>query len=109
MQIKAPFKGMVGLRNVSVGDYVKEGQDLINIEDIGTLRVDFKLPESYLGRVSKGQVVEVTSDALPGQRFSAVLDAVDPCLLYTSDAADERSSVDLGGRRIIKKKKTKKQ
>ena len=31
-----------------------------------------------------------------------------PCLLYTSDAADERSSVDLGGRRIIKKKKTKK-
>ena len=31
--------------------------------------------------------------------------AVRPCLLYTSDAADERSSVDLGGRRIIKKKK----
>ena len=30
-----------------------------------------------------------------------------PCLLYTSDAADERSSVDLGGRRIIKKKKKK--
>ena len=35
--------------------------------------------------------------------------AVDmPCLLYTSDAADERSSVDLGGRRIIKKKKKNK-
>ena len=32
-------------------------------------------------------------------------DRHDPCLLYTSDAADERSSVDLGGRRIIKKKK----
>src|SRR5678815_6149355 len=32
--------------------------------------------------------------------------AVIPCLLYTSDAADERSSVDLGGRRIIKKKKS---
>ena len=32
------------------------------------------------------------------------LDALQPCLLYTSDAADERSSVDLGGRRIIKKK-----
>ena len=34
---------------------------------------------------------------------------VEVCLLYTSDAADERSSVDLGGRRIIKKKKTRKQ
>ena len=32
--------------------------------------------------------------------------AATPCLLYTSDAADERSSVDLGGRRIIKKKTT---
>ena len=32
----------------------------------------------------------------------------DSCLLYTSDAADERSSVDLGGRRIIKKKKNNK-
>ena len=33
-------------------------------------------------------------------------DLTDACLLYTSDAADERSSVDLGGRRILKKKKT---
>ena len=40
-------------------------------------------------------VVEVTE----------MLDAPENCLLYTSDAADERSSVDLGGRRIIKKKK----
>ena len=54
MRIKAPFNGMVGLRNVSVGDYVKEGQDLINIEDIGTLRVDFRLPETYLGRDHQG-------------------------------------------------------
>ena len=34
------------------------------------------------------------------------LSRIDPCLLYTSDAADERSSVDLGGRRIIKQKTT---
>lgn len=77
-QVKAPFRGVVGLRNVSVGDYVKEGQDLINLEDIATLRADFKLPESYLGRLNKGLVIEVISDALPGERFTAVLDAVDP-------------------------------
>jgi len=77
-RVKAPFKGVVGLRNVSVGDYVKEGQDLINIEDIATLRADFKLPETYLGRLNKGQPIEVISDALPGERFKAVLDAVDP-------------------------------
>ena len=39
------------------------------------------------------------------ERLSQLLDEIRNCLLYTSDAADERSSVDLGGRRIIKKKK----
>ena len=42
--------------------------------------------------------------AAQGRHAAGLLPAV--CLLYTSDAADERSSVDLGGRRIIKKKKT---
>jgi len=94
MRIKAPFNGMVGLRNVSVGDYVKEGQDLINIEDIGTLRVDFKLPETYLGRVAKGQVVEVSTDALPGEQFKAVLDAVDPMVDQNGRAISSRARLD---------------
>ncbi len=79
-QIRAPFAGIVGIRNVSVGDYVKEGQELINIEDIGSLKVDFRLPENYLGRLQKGQAVELSSDAMPGQTFKGVLDAIDPLL-----------------------------
>jgi len=79
-QIRAPFAGIVGIRNVSVGDYVKEGQDLINIEDIGSLKVDFRLPESYLSRLQKGQAVELSADAMPGQAFKGVLDAIDPLL-----------------------------
>lgn len=94
MRIRAPFNGMVGLRNVSVGDYVKEGQDLINIEDIATLRMDFKLPETYLGRVSKGQAVELTSDALPGQSFKALLDAVDPLVDQNGRAISARARLD---------------
>ena len=86
-RVRAPFTGVVGLRNVSVGDYVKEGQDLVNIEDIATLRVDFKLSETYLGRLQKGQQLEVSTDALSGQPFVAVLDAIDPL-------------VDQGGRAI---------
>ena len=100
MRIKAPFNGMVGLRNVSVGDYVKEGQDLINIEDIGTLRVDFKLPETYLGRVAKGQVVEVSTDALPGEQFKAVLDAVDPMVDQNGRAISSRARLDNASGRL---------
>lgn len=93
-RIRAPFKGMLGLRNVSVGDYVKEAQDLINIEDIGTLRVDFRLPENYLGRLGKGQTVEVTSDALPGERFQAVLDAIDPLVDQGGRSISARARID---------------
>jgi membrane fusion protein (multidrug efflux system) len=93
-RIKAPFAGMVGLRNVSVGDYVKEGQELINIEDVSTLRVDFKLPEAYLGRLIKGQSVELSSDALPGQAFHAVLDAVDPLVDQNGRSISARARLD---------------
>lgn len=77
-RIVAPFAGIVGIRNVSVGDYVKEGQDLINLEDISTLKVDFRLPERYLGRIGKGQSVDLDSDAMPGARYRATVDAIDP-------------------------------
>ena len=100
MRIKAPFNGMVGLRNVSVGDYVKEGQDLINIEDIGTLRVDFRLPETYLGRIIKGQTVEVSTDALPGEQFKAVLDAVDPMVDQNGRAISSRARLDNASGRL---------
>lgn len=79
-RIRAPFNGIIGIRNVSVGDYVKEGQDLINIEDIGSLKVDFRLPESHLSRLRKGQAVEMTTDALPEQTFKGTLDAIDPLI-----------------------------
>jgi membrane fusion protein (multidrug efflux system) len=78
MRLRVPFSGIVGIRNVSVGDYVKEGQELVNIEDISTLKIDFRLPESFLGQLKPGQRLEVSSDALPGQMFTAVLDAINP-------------------------------
>lgn len=92
--IRAPFRGMVGLRNVGVGDYVKDGQELINIEDVATLRVDFKLPETYIGRLSKGQSVEVTTDALAGEKFKAVLDATDPLVDANGRAIAARARLD---------------
>jgi len=77
-QILAPFSGIVGIRQVSVGDYVKEGQDLASLEDISSLKVDFRVPEQLLTSLRRGQAVVVESDVLPGKSFSATLDAIDP-------------------------------
>lgn len=93
-QIRAPFAGIVGIRNVSVGDYVKEGQELVNIEDIGALKADFRLPESYLSRLRKGQSVEVSTDAMPGQTFKGTLDAIDPLLDASGRAISLRARLE---------------
>lgn len=78
MRILAPFDGTVGMRNVSVGDYVKDGDTLVNLEDISILKIDFRLPEAYLPRVQPGQSIELQSDTLPGERFAATVSAIDP-------------------------------
>jgi membrane fusion protein (multidrug efflux system) len=78
MRVVAPFDGVVGIRSVSVGDYVKDGADLVNIEDIAQLKVDFRLPERHFAQLKVGQTVEVVADALPGSRYRGTIDAINP-------------------------------
>ncbi|MEY4726807.1 MAG: Multidrug resistance protein MdtE precursor [Pseudomonadota bacterium] len=80
MRLIAPFNGVVGIRNVNVGDYVKDGTDLINLENIGSLYVDYRLPERYQTKVAPGQTIEVKLDAFPGRLFKAQVQAVDPLI-----------------------------
>jgi membrane fusion protein (multidrug efflux system) len=87
-EIRAPFSGIIGLRSVSIGDYVKEGQDMVNLESIDPLKVDFRVPEIYLKQVQVGQTLEVALDALPGRTHPGNVTAINPL-------------VDTGGRAIV--------
>jgi membrane fusion protein (multidrug efflux system) len=77
-EIRAPFSGVIGLRSVSVGDYVKEGQDMVNLESIDPLKVDFRVPEVYLKQVQVGQTLQVSLDALPGRSYEGSVFAINP-------------------------------
>jgi membrane fusion protein (multidrug efflux system) len=79
-EIKAPFNGIIGLRVVSVGDYVKEGADVVNLESIDPLKVDFRVPEIYLTQLQVGQTLTVALDALPGKTFEGRVFAVNPLI-----------------------------
>lgn len=79
-RIRAPFPGVIGIRKVSVGDYVKEGQDLVTLEDTSSLKVDFRVPEVLLTRVGKNQSLELSTEAVPGRRFAASVFAIDPVI-----------------------------
>jgi membrane fusion protein (multidrug efflux system) len=80
MRIEAPFDGSAGIRLVNVGDYVKDGADLVNVEDTSSVLLDFRLAERYVSRLKTGQQVEAQLDAIPGRTFKGHVDAVDSVL-----------------------------
>jgi membrane fusion protein (multidrug efflux system) len=87
-QIRAPFDGVLGLRQVSVGDYVEAGTDLVRIEDLSSMEVDLRLPERFLGEIDQGQLILLTLDAYPQASLKARLVAID-------------AQVDAGGRALL--------
>lgn len=94
LKILAPFDGTVGLRQVNVGDYLKDGADIINIEDMDALLVDFRLPERFQSRIRPGQSAQVEVDALPGQKFTAQIQAVDPLVDANGRSVGLRGCID---------------
>ncbi|MEY3381689.1 MAG: Multidrug resistance protein MdtA precursor [Pseudomonadota bacterium] len=94
LKILAPFDGIAGIRSINVGDYLKDGTDMVNIEDIDTLYVDYRLPERFQSQVQKGQRAKVEIDALPGRHFSAQVIAVDPLIDASGRSIGVRASID---------------
>lgn len=80
LAVRAPFDGTAGIRLVNVGDYVKDGTDLVTLEDTRQMLVDYRLPERYGNLLKPGQGIELTLDALPGRSFKAAVEAIDPLL-----------------------------
>lgn len=78
--IRAPFSGVVGLRRVSPGAYVKEGEDIVTLGSIGTIKVDFRVPEVHLPKLAAGQTIQAQVDAYPGSVFQGTVYAIDPAL-----------------------------
>lgn len=78
LELRAPFSGIVGLRSVSIGDYVKDGQDIVNLEEIDPLKVDFRVPEKYLKQVNTGQSLQISLDAFPDRIYDGRIYAINP-------------------------------
>lgn len=86
--ILAPFDGVIGLRKVSVGDYVSPGTDIAPLESIDPLQVDFRVPEGYVSQLVAGQSLTVRFDALPAEQRAGVVKAISP-------------QVDVAGRSVL--------
>lgn len=94
MKVVAPFDGIVGIRQVNQGDYLKDGADIVNLEDLEAIYVDFRLPERFQAKVRRGQTAMIDMDALPGRKFSAVVMAIDPLIDANGRSLGVRACID---------------
>ena len=86
-RIRAPFAGVTGLRNVSEGDYVNVGQDLVQLVRLDPIEIDMRAPEVVLSSLAVGQKLDFGVDSFRDEIFSATVTAIAP-------------TVDAGGRSV---------
>lgn len=93
MTLRAPFSGQVGLRSVSVGEFVNVGQDLVTLVKLDPIEVDFSVPETVLTQLRNGQKIDITVDAFPGDAFGGQVVAIDPVIDPNTRSARLRAQI----------------
>lgn len=99
-EIRAPFPGVAGLRQVSEGAYVAAGTDIARLEKIDQLKLDFRVPETFLAQVRAGQPVRIAVDAWPAQEFRGVIYALEPAIDEQTRTVLARARVPNGEMRL---------
>jgi membrane fusion protein (multidrug efflux system) len=99
-RIVAPFRGVVGAREVSVGTYLRAGEAITELAQLDRLRVNFSAPELYIGRLHDGAPVEVRTSAYPDLVLEGTVDVINPVLDRGSRSARIVAHVDNPERKL---------
>ena len=89
--IRAPFAGTLGLTTVTAGTLINPGAVITTLDDTRTVRIDFPVPERFLGQLRIGTPIVATSDAFPGQSFSGRIALIDSRVNEQTRAATARA------------------
>jgi membrane fusion protein (multidrug efflux system) len=99
-RITAPFRGVVGAREVSVGTYLRTGDPITELAKLDELRVNFSAPELYVGRLEVGAPIEVRTSAFPDLVLAGTVDVINPVLDRASRSARILAHIANPGRRL---------
>jgi membrane fusion protein (multidrug efflux system) len=91
--INAPFAGRLGIRKINLGQYIEPADDIVSLQSVDPILVDFSLPEVYLHKVDVGDEVLVTTSAYPGQTFTGKITAMNSTLNSDTRTLDMRSEI----------------
>lgn len=82
--IRAPFAGELGIRMVNLGQYLSPGDEVVTLQSLDPIHLNFTLPERFLSQLSVGQRVRAPVAAWPGVEFEGRINAISPVLERTS-------------------------
>lgn len=77
-ELRAPFDGRAGIITLSPGAYINAGTEVVTLQQIDPVLVDFNLPQKDLAKLENGQPVHISIDGLPDQSFDGNLTAISP-------------------------------
>ncbi|MCF3097401.1 efflux RND transporter periplasmic adaptor subunit [Aeromonas australiensis] len=83
-EVRAPFSGVVGLRNVFLGQYLQPGTDIVRLEDTSVMRLRFTVPQTDISKIALGQTVKINVDAYLQTRFDGHITAIEPAVNFQS-------------------------
>ncbi len=75
--IKAPFSGILGIRQINLGQYLSAGQAIVSLQSLNPIYVNFGIPQQQASQVRVGRSLQITSDDIPGIAFSGRVNAID--------------------------------
>ncbi len=76
--VRAPFPGRLGIKQISVGQYLDPGDQVVVLQSVSPIYVEFSLPQRNLGQIEEGYPVRVRTDAYEDQIFTGEITAINP-------------------------------
>lgn len=76
--VRAPFSGKLGIRHISVGQFLDKGSQVVSLQSLDPIYIDFSVPQQRLGDLAEGLRANVTADAYPDMRFEGSITAINP-------------------------------
>ena len=96
-EVRAPFGGVVGLRNVFLGQYLEPGTEIVRLEDTSVMRLRFTVPQTDISKISLGQTIKINVDAYPQTQFDGQITAIEPAVNYQSGLIQVQANIQNNG------------
>lgn len=93
LTIKAPFAGILGFREISVGAYINAGSVITSLDDLSIIKVDFTLPERFLTTIKVGQTITASNRAYKNQQFIGSISSIDSRINPTTRTLKVRAKI----------------